>query len=172
MEEQSLKEVSKKNVPLNELAEAFKPEKKSKKKLAAIVIMIVGLLTLAAGIIFSILKLNATPAIQDGEFLISAKEWVLNDNANCNSDDDQETNCTPSVIWKFTEIGKGTLTTNNHINDYDFSWAIKDKKLQIETAWLYDLENEYDYELNQNDKTLTLKNGEEEFNFTAVFETE
>ena len=30
----------------------------------------------------------------------------------------------PSVIWNFTEIGKGTLTTNNHENDYDFIWAI------------------------------------------------
>ena len=97
---------------------------------------------------------------------------MLSSDANCNNKEENEINCEPGVIWKFTEIGKGTLTTNNHINDYDFIWSLKDGKLLIETAWLYDLNNEYEYELNQGNGTLTLKDGDKEFNFTAKFATE
>ena len=34
---------------------------------------------------------------------------------------------------------------NNHINDYDFIWAIDGGKLKIETNWLYTLNNDYSY---------------------------
>ena len=71
------------------------------------------------------------------------------------------------VVWDFTEIGKGKLTTNNHINDYDFIWSLEDGKLKIETDWLYNLENEYEYALDQNAKTLTLTSGEDVYRFTA-----
>ena len=76
------------------------------------------------------------------------------------------------MIWQFTEIGKGKLTTNGHTNDYDFIWAIEDDKLKIETSWLYDLENEYEYSLNQGDGTLTLKENDKEIKFIAEFESE
>ena len=175
-----------KNVSMEKLAEAFKPEdgvekkvkekaeKKSKKKLVSIIVFVVGLVTMLAGVIFLIIQLASAPAIQDGEYLISAKEWVLDDDANCNSEAEAEaeSNCGSKVIWKFTEIGKGTLTTNNHINDYDFIWALDDGELKIETDWLYTLENEYEYELNQNDGILTLKDGDNEYKFVGVFETE
>ena len=167
-----MEENTKNKVATKELAEAFKPEKKPKKKLISIIIFAVGLATLVFGLVFLIINLTSTPAIQDGEYLTSAKEWVLSGDANCNNDEEEEANCEPSVIWKFTEIGKGSLTTNNHTNDYDFIWALKDGKLLIETAWLYDLNNEYEYELNQGNGTLILKDGDKEFNFTAVFETE
>ena len=120
--------------------------------------------------------------MEDGEYLVSAKEWILEDNSNCEatqtdesegqSEDVAETNCLPKVFWDFTEIGKGTLTTNNHLNDYEFIWAIEDGKLKIETSWLYPLENEYDYELNQNDGILTLTADEKAFTFVANFESE
>ena len=66
----------------------------------------------------------------------------------------------PSVIWDFSEVGKGKLTTDNHVNDYDFIWRLQDKKLLIETDWLYDLNDEFDYILDQSEKTLTIKNPE------------
>ena len=62
------------------------------------------------------------------------------------------------------------MTTNSHLNDYDFIWAIEDGKLLIETKWLYDLNNEYDYKIDQNARTLTLINGEEELVFYGYFE--
>ena len=62
----------------------------------------------------------------------------------------------PSVVWNFTEIGKGTLTTNGHQNDYDFIWAIDGDKIKIETDWLYALDDEYIYTLDQSAGVLTL----------------
>lgn len=153
-----------------------------KKKIISLVIFIIGLATLTVGLVFLILHLTKGSKMEDGEYLVSAKEWILEDNSNCEatqtdesegqSEDVAETNCLPKVFWDFTEIGKGTLTTNNHLNDYEFIWAIKDGKLKIETSWLYPLENEYDYELNQNDGILTLTADEKAFTFVANFESE
>ena len=153
-----------------------------KKKIISLVIFIIGLVTLAVGLVFLILHLAKGSKMEDGEYLVSAKEWILEDNSNCEatqtdesegqSEDVAEINCLPKVFWDFTEIGKGTLTTNNHLNDYEFIWAIEDGKLKIETSWLYPLENEYDYELNQNDGILTLTADEKAFTFVANFESE
>ena len=72
------------------------------------------------------------------------------------------------VIWNFTEIGKGTLTTNNHLNDYEFIWALEDGKLQVQTDWLYTLNNTYEYLLDQNSGTLTLTSGSETIKFVPA----
>ncbi len=124
-----------------------------KKKIISIIIFIIGLVMLAVGIIFLVLDLTKKPPVADGEYLVEVGEWSLEGDE--------------SVVWDFTEIGKGTLTTNNHTNDYDFIWALENNKLKIETKWLYDLENEYEYKLDQNEKTLTLINNEETVIFTA-----
>lgn len=184
-------------VSADELAEAFKPDtnseggtnsknktnseskdfgkskknkgpKKSRKCVASLSIFIVGIITLIVGVIFLILNLNKGVSLQDGEYLVSADNWTLEEDSNCGDNE----NCfdEPNVIWDFTEIGKGTLTTNNHINDYVFVWAIEDGKLKIRTDWLYELENEYEYELDQNVGILTLKTEDEEFRFVANFE--
>lgn len=113
----------------------------------------VGLATLIAGAVFLILNLTRSAGVADGEFLVSAEKWVL-------SDSDR-------VEWKFTEIGKGTLTTNAHENDYDFLWSLEDGKMKVETDWLYDLENEYDYKLDQNAGELTLSVDGKEYKFVA-----
>ena len=156
-----------------QLSPESKPAKTKKKKsnrfIVSVVVFVIGLITLICGAVFLILDLIRVPDSADGEFLISADEWVLENGTNCANDTETETNCMPSVIWKFTDIGKGTLTTNNHINDYDFAWAIKDGKLLIETNWLYELENEYEFKLNQKEKTLTLIDGEKEITFTGRF---
>lgn len=124
------------------------------KKRVSLIVLIIGLLTLIAGVVFLIVRLNAGPSIADGEYLVSVGEWKEQDE--------------PSVIWNFTEIGKGTLTTNNHTNDYDFVWAIEDGKLKVNTEWLYTLNDEFDYTLDQNGNMLTLTRGDETFTFVPV----
>ena len=124
------------------------------KKRVSLIVLIIGLLTLIAGVVFLIVRLNAGPSIADGEYLVSVGEWKEQDE--------------PSVIWNFTEIGKGTLTTNNHTNDYDFIWAIEDGKLKVNTEWLYTLNDEFDYTLDQNGNMLTLTRDDEKTIFIPV----
>ena len=142
--------------------------------------MIIGLITLVGGVVFLIIRLTAGPSVADGDFLVSVGEWKLQggecsqakcgENEKClGADGNPVVVCDgDSVVWKFTEIGKGTLTTNNHVNDYDFIWAIEDDKLKIETEWLYTLNNEYEYELDQAAQTLVLKNGSDEIKFAPL----
>lgn len=131
-----------------------------KKKIFSIVVMVIGLATLVMGAVFLVLKLTAKQDTADGEYLVSAGEWVM-DSGDCTTETCER------VIWKFTEIGKGTLTTNAHENDYDFQWALEDGKLKIRTDWLYELDNEYDYKINQDDGILTLKADENEYRFAS-----
>lgn len=123
---------------MDELAKAFKD--KPKKKFWPGITFIVGLVVLAASGIFLAAKLAGQSSTSDAEKLVEIGTFVK-------ADED-------GVIWHFTEIGKGSLTTNNHINDYDFIWVLENGKLKIETTWLYDLNNEYDYKLDGNELVL------------------
>ncbi len=127
----------------------------NKKKLSLIV-FIIGIITLVAGAVMLVLNFVIKPDMRDGEFLVEIGQWA-EDGAD-------------GVIWNFTEIGKGKLTTNNHKNDYDFIWSLEGDTLKIETDWLYTLNNEYTYKVNQGDKILTLTSGEEEFMFSPYVE--
>ena len=140
---------------------------KDKKFGFSVATFVVGRIVLVVGVAFLVIKLFSKPAMADGEYLVSAKAWTLK-SADCKEAKD----CDSGVVWDFTEIGKGTLTTNNHINDYDFVWALEDGKLLIETKWLYDLDNEYKYELNQNDGVLKLTDGDDTYEFVASFENQ
>ncbi len=172
-----------------ELANAFKPEKKSKLKPASIAILVIGVIVLIVGIVVLILNLSKGPALSDAEKLTSAKEWILD--ANCGSSSDAassvetgeasndegitggEANCSGAVVWKFTEVGKGNLTTNGHKNDYDFKWAIEEDKLRIEVEWLYDLDKDYGYKFEDNDSTLVLTDKDDkEYRFVKTEKTE
>lgn len=124
-----------------EATESFKIEKK-KASIVPLIIFIVGLVTLAAGATFFILDLLKKPDIRTADYLVEVKNW--------------KEQGTDTVFWSFTEIGKGTLTTNNHINDYDFIWRIDDDTLKIETSWLYALNNEYTITIDDEAKTFTL----------------
>ena len=115
--------------------------------------LVVGVITLVVGVVFLVINLMKASQAADGDYLVAADSWVLEDGEG--------------VIWDFAEIGKGTLTTNNHQNDYDFIWALEDKKLKIETNWLYDLENEYEYELDQSSGVLTLRADDKTYKFLA-----
>ena len=140
----------------NELA-INKEEKKikksgDKKKTAAIVVFIIGIAMLVGGLVFLLLNIFAEPGMRDAEYVVSVGEWTAE----------------PGVIWNFTEIGKGTLTTNNHENDYEFIWAMEDSELKIETDWLYKLDDKYDYKLDQNSNTLILTSGDESWTFVPA----
>ena len=127
------------------------PEKK--KKVISFSILIIGLIVLVVGVVMLVLNVMKSAQAADGDYLVTAGDWVLEGE--------------DGVIWDFTEVGKGTLTTNNHTNDYDFIWAREDGKLKVETDWLYDLENEYEYSLDQGSKTLTLTADGETYKFKA-----
>ena len=133
-------------------AKTNNPEKK--KKIISFSVLAVGLIALVVGVVFLVLNIIKMNQAADGDFLVTAGNWVMEGSDS-------------KVVWDFTEIGKGSLTTNGHINDYNFIWSLKDGKLQIETDWLYDLENEYEYTLNQGAKTLTLKADGAEYKFVA-----
>lgn len=107
----------------------------------AIFVFGIGIFTLAVGAFFLFKTVTKKPAEPDGKYLVSVGTWAREDE--------------PTVIWTFEE-GKGKLTTNRHYNDYDFIWSIEDKKLNIETSWLYTLNDSFDYVLNQKKNTLTL----------------
>ena len=111
-----------------------------RKQKISIIIFIIGLVALVTGVVFLVLRLNRKATLQDGEYLVSVGSFQREDE--------------PGVIWDFTEIGKGKLTTNNHLNDYDFIWALEDGKIKIETAWLYDLNDEYEYQLRDGNLIL------------------
>lgn len=138
------------------------PEKTTKKQKdgkaksrVSIAVFFVGIAALVAGIVFLLINLLMKPAVRDADFLVDIRNWEREDE--------------PGVIWTFTEIGKGKLTTNNHTNDYDFIWAIDGDELKIETDWLYTLENNYAYELNQEQQILTLTTGEGENSVSINF---
>ena len=131
------------------------PKKNSnKKKVFSTTLFIIGLLTLIVGVTFLLINILATPKVLDAEYLVQTGEWQLEDE--------------PTVIWQFTEVGKGVLTTNAHTNDYNFIWAIDGNKIKIETDWLYKLNNEYTYELNQSNNQLVLTNNDDTFIFVPV----
>lgn len=111
-----------------------------KKLIISLTVFVAGIITLIVGVVFLILDLTKGELLEDGEYLVSVDSWVREDE--------------PSVVWKFTEIGKGELTTNDGLNTYDFIWAIDDDKIKIETDWLYTLNDEYEYRIE--DKNLVL----------------
>ena len=122
----------------------------------SLIVFILGIFTLIAGATALILSFVLKPNMRDAEYLVEIGQWTEND--------------AEGVIWNFTEIGKGTLTTNNHTNDYDFIWAIDGDKLKIETKWLTELNDEFTYKIDQGAKTLTLTSGEDSFTFSAYVE--
>ena len=112
-----------------------------KKNIISLIVFIIGIIALATGIVFLVISLNKANSIQDGEYLVSVDNWAREDQ--------------PEVIWTFTEIGKGKLTTNNNKNIYDFIWALEGDKLKIETNWLYTLEDEFTYRIDNGNLILT-----------------
>lgn len=131
-------------------------KRKNKPAKWALAVFIIGIVILVVGLTVFLINKNSQPSMADVDFLISAGEWQREDQ--------------PAVIWNFTEVGKGKLTTDEHLNDYSFIWSLDDNKLKIETTWLYDLNDEFDYKIDQGAKTLTIINPDKnvEVKFKAI----
>lgn len=125
-----------------------------KMKVASIVTLVVGVIVLVIGGVFLIIKKNEASKLGDADYLVETREFVMEGSDG-------------AVVWDFSEIGKGSLTTNNHTNDYNFQWAMEDDKLKIKTDWLYEMDNEYTYQIDQGAGTLTLTDGDETYKFVA-----
>ena len=124
----------KQEIKLKDSQTTLEISKKSNRKLViGIITLILGLATLIGGVAFLIITLTKGPKVQDAEYLVEVGSWQREDE--------------PSVVWNFTEIGKGSLTTNEHKNDYDFIWAMDGNKLKIETEWLYTIDDDFEYKL-------------------------
>lgn len=135
----------------------------------SITVFIIGIITLFLGVAYLLAKSLSSQKIADGEYLVEIGAWRLSESSDdCDSPSGGPCESTGDVVWNFTEIGKGKLTTNNHLNDYDFIWAIEDNKLKIETGWFYPLENEYQYSLDQNAGKLELTDGEKSYYFIGL----
>lgn len=124
------------------------------KKRFPLVIFIIGIITLLAGGGFLAWRYLEPPSISDADYLVQLRTWTAK--------------TSESLVWTFTEVGKGQLTTNNHQNDYDFLWALDGNQLKTETAWAYPLQNTFTYKLNRQDNTLELSSGDKTVVFTAV----
>ena len=57
------------------------------------------------------------------------------------------------------------LENSDGENEYDFKWAFDDNKLKIDTDWLYTLNDEYEFSLDQETKTFTISNDDETITF-------
>lgn len=125
-------------------------------KKSGIIMAIIGAAVFIVGLVFFLVNIFAKPGLRDAEYLVEIGEWERED--------------APGVIWKFTEVGKGTLTTNGHVNDYEFIWALDGDKIKIETEWLYALEDEYVYALDQDAGVLRL--GDVNFRATSRVDAE
>ncbi len=105
------------------------------------IVLAAGIVVLVAGVALFVVKMISGATLRDANTLIEVGAWQRED--------------APEVVWTFTEMGKGTLTSNGHQNDYDFLWRIDGDTLKLEIKWLYDIESEYTYHLDG--KTLSLK---------------
>lgn len=133
-------------------------EPMDKKLKRSIFVLIIGIFTLGVGAFFLFKVLTAPPKVRDAEYLVKVGTWAREDDS--------------TVIWNFTEIGKGSLTTNHHYNDYDFIWSLEDNKLSIETSWLYTLNDVFEVEINQKKSTMTLTSGAKEIVFVPASNVE
>ena len=153
-----VKKVKKKTVKPVEAVKGATKGSRKKKKIVCITVFVIGIIILIVGIVFLVLSMLKGSAVADGEYLVAAESWVLSE---CEEEDCDK------VVWDFTEIGKGELTTDGGEHKYEFKWAIEDGKLLVQTDWLYEMDNEYEYSLDQGNGVLTLRDDAGEYQFTA-----
>ena len=132
-----------------ELEEEEKSKKHlSKKARIAIIIssIVVALLGIAALLIFVVFKKEEPVIVLTDRDILVSRSWEKQD--------------APTVIWTFRADGTGELTTNK-TNYYDTKWALSDEepvKLEITTAWLYELKDSFTFSLDREANTFTVKN--------------
>lgn len=122
--------------------------KKSKKPL---IIAIVSVLILSvAGVLvyyFILKKPQEKVIVPDASFLAEVESW--------------EKQGSPSVIWVFRPDGTGEITTNKN-NYYDMTWTLKGNVLSVNTKWFYELNDSFDFNLDRENKSFSVKNHSDE----------
>ena len=132
-----------------ESEEEEKPKKRlSKKARIAIIIssIVIALLGIAALLIFVVFKKEEPIIVLTDRDILVSRSWEKQD--------------APTVIWTFRADGTGELTTNK-TNYYDTEWTLSDEepvKLEITTAWLYELKDSFTFSLDREANTFTVKN--------------
>lgn len=128
-------------------APAAKP--KPKKWLLILVAAILFLIGVVAGVAYFFWthpenpEGEAAPEPVASEFLTTTASWEKLDS--------------PSVIWSFKADGTGELTTNRS-NYYQFSWSLSEGQLKIKTAWLYELDDSFEFSFDEQAQTFTVRN--------------
>ena len=116
-----------------------------KKKLLLILASIIILIASAVGTFFvakTLDELDPTKKFSDAEFLTTFSEWKKVG--------------TETVSWSFNSDGTCRLTTNG-TEFFDCKWFLEDEILGIKTAWLTELDDEFNFTLDRNEKTFSVK---------------
>ncbi len=128
---------------------SLNPEGKKLKRIIIISISVFLFLILGGtGLYFYLHRENPVAPLSDAEFLVSVGTW--------------EKSGAAKVKWIFKEDGKGSLTTNDALDFYDFTWTLENGTLKIATDWLYTLEDEFSFTLNREEESFTVVAKEDE----------
>lgn len=128
---------------------SLNPEGRKLKKIIIISVSIFLFLILGGtGLYFYLNREKPSTPLSDADFLVSVGTW--------------EKSGASKVKWIFKENGKGSLTTNDALNFYDFTWTLDNGTLKISTDWLYTLEDEFSFTLNREENSFTVVAKEDE----------
>ncbi len=127
-----------------------KPKKHLSKKAKLAIVISAAVLTVAgivAALFLFVFKTEEPEVVRTDIDILTAHAWEKQD--------------APTVIWTFHADGTGEITTNK-TNYYTMKWSISQESdpdsLKITTTWLYDLEDSFDFNLNRDEDTFTVKN--------------
>ncbi len=132
-------------------------DRMQKHKIIGIIIFVVGIISLIIGSVTLVMgQIARENAASDVDYLTSIDEWQKENE--------------PAVSWTFLGDGAGTITTDNHGNDYQMTWVLENGKISIKTEWLYSLSDEFNYEIQRDNNVLILTdaNGNEVARFVGI----
>lgn len=136
----------------------MEPEKKlfkdKKTKLTLIIIAAVVSALIIAGVcvyFFVLKKPEPEVVLTDAQYVIKTGSWEKQDS--------------PTVIWTFRADGTGEVTTNKS-NYYNTTWELTEDEsaqtLSITTDWLYELNDSFEFALDRETNSFTVKNKSDE----------
>ena len=128
--------------------QSLNPAGKKLKRIIIISVAVFLVLILGGTGLYFYLHRDTSAPLSDADFLVSVGTW--------------EKSGTSKVKWIFKEDGKGSLTTNDALNFYDFTWTLENGTLKIVTDWLYTLEDEFSFTLNREEESFTVVAKEDE----------
>ena len=128
--------------------QSLNPAGKKLKRIIIISVAVFLVLILGGTGLYFYLHRDTSAPLSDADFLVSVGTW--------------EKSGASKVKWIFKEDGKGSLTTNDALNFYDFTWTLENGTLKIVTDWLYILEDEFSFTLNREEESFTVIAKEDE----------